>query len=113
MNKAEIVTDTLTFSDLQVEFQEALKDLLLKSREIDPFAVYMVRRLENENGLAMVKGILAARGQQTGLLRLWQKDQLEISVEALVLREEFSPLFSADELDEAKKRLSGLGYKAK
>jgi hypothetical protein len=111
MKQAEIGTDTLTLADLQAAFQEALKDLLLKSREIDPFAVYMLRRLEDESGLELAQSVLAAEGQQTGLLRLWQGDRLEISVEALVLRREFRALFSSDELAKAKKRLTGLDYK--
>jgi hypothetical protein len=112
MTKAEIQINTLTLSDLQAEFQEALRGLLRESREIDPLSLYMLKRLDEEGGLPMAKRVLASSAQQTGLMRLWREERLEISVEALVLRPEFRVLFSADELSEARKRLSVLGYKS-
>jgi hypothetical protein len=111
MTQADSPINTLTLSDLQAEFQEALRGLLRESRAIDPLSVYMLKRLDEEGGLPMAKRVLTERGQQTGLMRLWREERLEISVEALVLRPEYRMLFSADELQEARKRLSVLGYK--
>ena len=112
MTKAEIQINTLTLSDLQAKFHEALRVLLDDSRQIDPFAVLRLKRMDDESGQQLAKGVLAATGQQTGLLRLWQDQRLEISVEAPVLHPEYRVLFSATELAEARKRLSVLGYKS-
>ena len=100
----------LNTAELQSEFHEALRGLLRASAEIDPFAIYPIKRLEEESGLHMAKRMLATRGQQTGLMRLWQEGRLDISVEALVLQEPFSNLFSQEELDTARQRLIALGY---
>jgi len=97
-------------SELQSEFEAAFEELFSASSEIDPFALYTLKRLEIESGLEIAKRILLKTGQQTGLLRLWQQDRLDLSVEALALRPEFTTLFTSEELEAARERLSDLDF---
>jgi hypothetical protein len=97
-------------AELQSEFDAAFVELFSASSEIDPFAVYTIKRLDEESGLDIAKRILLGTGQQTGLMRLWQQDRLDLSVEMLALRPEFSALFSSKELEAARERLSALGF---
>ncbi len=109
MATGDLKTELKT-SDLQPEFHNAFKWLLHASVEIDPFAIYTIKRLDEESGLHMAKRILATLRQQTGLLRLFKAKRLDLSMEALVLRPEFSHLFTEAELQTARKRLITLGY---
>ncbi len=45
-----------------------------------------------------------------GLTALWEHGRLDLSMEALVLQEQWSALFTADELKLAKRRLQKLGF---
>ena len=61
-------------------------------------------------GLAAAKMLLAAKHHPEGLTRLWEEGRLDISMEALVLRDPWRHLFSEEELSIARKRLTDLGY---
>ena len=62
-------------------------------------------------GLAAAKTLLAATRHPEGLTRLWEEGRLDISMEALVLRDPWCQLFLDEELSVARKRLKDLGYK--
>jgi hypothetical protein len=47
---------------------------------------------------------------QYGLFRLAECGRLDLSVEAIVLKEEFAPLFTSAELTEARRRLGQFNY---
>jgi hypothetical protein len=46
-----------------------------------------------------------------GFTALWERRRLDLTVEATVLRKEFEPLFTPDELDTAGRRLEQYGYR--
>ncbi len=54
--------------------------------------------------------LLAKQEIQAGLMKLWELNLLDHSVEALVIQEHFRPLFTEDEIQEARRRLEELGY---
>ena len=47
---------------------------------------------------------------QSGLFRLWECGALHLSLEAIVLRPEYAPLFEPADLDEATRRLERLNF---
>ena len=61
-------------------------------------------------GLATAKKLLASNHYPEGLTRLWELKRLDISMEATVLQEPWSGLFTSEELAVAKKRLKELSY---
>jgi len=68
----------------------------------------MVGRL---GGIQAAKQLLANEGYSEGLTRLWEEGRLDLSMEALILRDPWRKLFSAEELGIAQQRLKELGYK--
>lgn len=58
-----------------------------------------------QGGVSAAKKHLAANNVLSGLLPLSEYGRIDLSVESLVLRDEYRSLFEPDELQEAKKRL--------
>jgi hypothetical protein len=56
-------------------------------------------------GIETAKRLLAGSVMQSGLLALSEHDRVDLSVESLVLQEEYRHLFEPQELSEAKHRL--------
>ncbi len=61
---------------------------------------------------AAASALLRASRPAEGLSILWEHQRLDLSVEALVCQEPWRSLFTENEIAEAEKRLSDLGYKA-
>lgn len=80
-------------------------------RECRYNAVRFLQMVNEHGGVATAKMLLASKQHPEGLTRLWKEGRLDISMEALVLREPWRSLFSNEELDVARKRLDALGYK--
>lgn len=92
------------------DFHAAMMDLYERSRDLDIFVDDAIRRLEKDGGVEMARRLLRESSAKAGLMRLWQAERLDISVEALVLRERFRPLFTEEERARAAERLKMLGY---
>ena len=73
-------------------------------------ATRFIQMVSEQSGLATAQQLLAATNVSDGFAALWQKQRLEHSVEAYVLRPEFQPLFAPHELDIARERLRQYGY---
>jgi len=71
---------------------------------------YAPRRFEqmlrDHGGVQAAKLLIASGDIQYGLERLAELDRLDISLERVMLRPEFEPLFTQDELAAARWRLS-------
>lgn len=68
--------------------------------------------MANDGGLAAAKQLLAVDKPSQGFTELWERGRLDLTVEALVLRPEFSPLFTRSELRTARRRLEEFGYES-
>lgn len=78
------------------------------SRGYNP--TYFIQMLEQHGGLETARRLLAGSEPQTGLFKLYELGLLDESMEVVVLRERFAPLFTETELAEARHRLEELGY---
>lgn len=67
------------------------------------------RMIEEHGAVEAAKRLLATREVQTGLMRLWELKALSKSMEAIVIQECFRPLFTDEEIAEARRRLEELG----
>ena len=74
-------------------------------------ATYFLQMVREQGGLRAAKNLLAKPGPSAGLTRLWEEGRLDLSLEAFVLKPEFAPLFSEQELTTARQRLIDYGYK--
>ena len=60
--------------------------------------------------MTAAKRLLSGPVAQSGLTTHWELGRLDVSMEALVVRERWKPLFSDDERQAARERLSAYGY---
>jgi hypothetical protein len=74
-------------------------------------AIRFLQMVNEHGGVAAAKLLLASNHHPEGLTRLWVERRLDISMEAVVLRDPWNKLFSKEELRIARKRLDDLGYK--
>lgn len=95
---------------LEGEFDAVMHALCARASDLDYYAAYFKRMLDQYGGLETARRLLREDEPQSGLLRLWELDALDISVEATVLRPQFRELFTGDELTTARQRLRDLDY---
>jgi hypothetical protein len=81
-------------------------------QETGYWANYFLRDLRANGGLATAKKLLHAKGTSEGFKRLREERRLDLTVEALVLRHEFRPLFTTEELELAMARLDRYGFRS-
>ncbi|MBI4191528.1 MAG: hypothetical protein HY525_13445 [Betaproteobacteria bacterium] len=98
--------------DLETAFhQEMLNVYHRAKKECRYNAIRFLEMVTDHGGLAAAKLLLASKHHPEGLTRLWEEGRLDISMEALLLKEPWCSLFSEEELRVARKRLDDLGYK--
>ncbi len=97
---------------LEDAFNRAMEEVYYRAgREAGYWANYFIRDLRQKGGLATAKSLLRPRAGPTlhaGLQALVDAGMTHISVERLVLSEQFRGLFTQEELAEAQRRLTAL-----
>ena len=73
-------------------------------------AHYFLQMLYEKRGLKTAKDLLHAPLPQDGFNALYNLNRLNLTVEALLLRDPWNQLFTESELVEARKRLKDRGY---
>ncbi|OUL35853.1 hypothetical protein BV372_09690 [Nostoc sp. T09] len=94
--------------DLEAQFnQEMLGIYHNAGRQIGYWAKRYLQKVRQSGGLQAAKDWLKPKSQSTsGLQRLAENNRLDLSVEALVLREPWSTLFTREELQVAQQRIN-------
>ncbi len=99
-------------SELEERFHEAMVEIYRAAlRECNYKATYFLRMVEQDGGVKAAKRLLAGHDPQSGFTTLWECKRLDLTVEAHVIRPEYAELFTADEIDSARRRLTDYGYK--
>jgi len=100
-----------TLSKLEMAFHERMRQIYDQAKnECGYTANRFLQMVNADGGLKAAKKLLSARGYSEGLTRLWEEKRLDISMEATVLHEPWSELFTEQELSIASKKLAELGY---
>ncbi|MHB9109492.1 MAG: hypothetical protein ACYDCO_20760 [Armatimonadota bacterium] len=76
-------------------------------------ATRFLQMLSERGGLETAHTLIATEGGTDGFIKLWECGRLDLSVEALVLKEEYHALFTEDEREMCRKRLERYDYKVK
>ncbi len=71
---------------------------------------YFLNMLNERGGLATANHLLNQKNLSDGFTALYEKGRLDLTVEALVVKPLWRPLFSEDQIAIAEKRLRDLGY---
>ncbi|MEU4369227.1 caspase family protein [Micromonospora chersina] len=105
-----VSTSTNTES-LEKEFHQALVNgYRAMKREINYNATIYIRMISTSGGLGAARQLLHASSVSSGFTTLWEKGRLDLTVEAFVLQEPWSALFTEEELEIARDRLAKYGY---
>jgi hypothetical protein len=97
---------------LHREFEKAMRDVYTRARDEAGYnAAYFVRMLSDYGGLATAQRLLAGPSASEGFTALWERQRLDLTVEAQVVPPKFAPLFTEEEVDLARQRLFELGYR--
>ncbi|UXH46431.1 HNH endonuclease [Rossellomorea vietnamensis] len=95
--------------ELQVDLHKALIDAAKSAKSIGYNPTIFNQMLSTEGGYITAKKLI--NKTSTGFEKLWELNRLDLSTEAIILQKKFIPLFSKEELEIAKSRLSKFGYK--
>lgn len=95
---------------LEEEFTQALEDTVEVVKGKSYYPHYFMQMLGEYGGVETARKLLAKEDPQAGLFKLYEIGMLNESLEAVVLRSKFQPLFTEAELFEAHRRLEELGY---
>ena len=80
-------------------------------RECNYNATRYLNMLYEHRGLITAKILINAQNVSEGYTALWERQRLDLTVEALVLEPEWQEFFSDEERAIAKERLIQYGYK--
>ncbi len=98
---------------LEDGFHQEMLRIYREAAEFGYHPSYFLQMVIDQGGVSAAKQLLISSKPQSGFARLWEEDRLDLSVEALVLQEPWTSLFTDDELTEARRRLEALGYDQK
>ena len=90
--------------------REIIKGYESAKRECGYNATRFIQDVSRNGGYAVAKKLIRKSGASDGFTKLWEFRRLDLSVEALVLRPEFYPLFSEEERQICRQRLEQYGY---
>lgn len=101
----------MTRSALEARFHQAMFEIYETwKRECDYRANRFLQLVRNRGGLEAAKRLVRRPGPSLGLLTLVDCKRLDLSVEACMLKPEFQGLFTAAELEKARRRLAEFGH---
>jgi len=100
--------------DLEAKFDEAMMDVYQRAlKECGYKATRFLHMLHEHRGLETARILLHASNVSEGYVALWERERLDLTVEALILADEWLPLFGEPEREIARKRLAEYGSVAK
>jgi hypothetical protein len=94
--------------NLDEQFERDMIETVYRTagRETGYWAAYFLRAVKRHGGVTAAKRLLATKGASKGLTTLREKGRLDLAMETLVLRPEYSTLFTEDERAVAARRLA-------
>jgi hypothetical protein len=106
---ADLKTDR---DELEKRFHREMVSVYQEAKKRHGYnATRFLQIVSEKGGLQAAKELLRVPGTSEGLSRLYQLGALDISMEARIAHDPtWAPLFSADEIDLARKKLAELDY---
>ena len=94
------------------DFGKAMLNVYERAKsEADYTASFFLGMISELGPLGTARKLLNAPAVSDGFANLWERGRLDLTVEALVLRPEYAPLFTQEELGRARTRLEQFGYR--
>jgi hypothetical protein len=97
-------------TDLEARFGLEMLGICQRAKEeLNYDAILMPGMPSDEGAVATATKLVMSERLSPGFIFLWTHDRLDLTVEALVARGEFAPLFDRDVVARAEQRLRGYG----
>ena len=96
--------------DLANRFEGRMREAHVSAKELGYNPTAFAGMVADHGWLGAARSLLRPGPIQSGFERLWLLDRLDLTVEAVVLEDEWQTLFTAEELTEARRRLDELGW---
>jgi hypothetical protein len=97
------------FKSLAREFDSAMLGIYQRALSEAHYKATRFLQMVHENGGVETASRLLPHMSE-GFAELWQRNRLDLTVEALVIQPKWRPLFSSEQLDAAEQRLRECGY---
>ncbi|WP_438312421.1 EVE domain-containing protein [Sporosarcina sp. FA9] len=95
---------------LENKFHKVMIEVSKNAKDIGYNPTRFTQMVLTVGGYAVAKKLINSRGLSDGFNILWELNRLDLSVEAVVLRQEFQTLFTEEERRFARERLKEVGY---
>lgn len=96
---------------IENKFNEDMKEIyFIAKRELGYNATRYIQLVSEVGGISAAKQLISKEGGTYGFEVLWENNRLDLSVEALVLKPEYSELFIYEEKEICRKLLKEYGY---
>ena len=96
---------------LEQNFNKAMFEICDSAKAIGYTPSKFLQMLGQHGGLQTARKLINASTISYGYTKLWELKRLDLSVEAVVYENsEWHPLFTTEELERCRKRLSESGY---
>ncbi|MGY3695083.1 hypothetical protein ACVIGA_005163 [Bradyrhizobium sp. USDA 3240] len=92
-------------------FESAMRGVFVASSKIGYRPTEFLRMIERDGALPTAKHLILSSTPSSGFTKLWELKRLDLTVEALALREPWRGLFSIVELERAERRLKQYGFR--
>ena len=96
--------------NLESEFHASMITTYEEGTKRGYYPTYFLQMLYQYGGVETARRLLATQEIQSGLMKLYELNLLDSSMEAYVIKEHYQPLFTVDEIAEARRRLEELDY---
>ncbi len=100
---------------LQDEFDSRMQEVYLSGKREGRYSAPLFAQLLKEHGgFETAKRFIHSSDYAAGFTKLWERERLDLTVEAMILEEpKWHPLFTAEEIAICRKRLQEYGYPIK
>ncbi len=97
--------------DLQQRFDDAFLDAYRRALNEAKYDAKRVLHMFHEiGGLRTAQVLLATERVTEGYIAMWERGRLDLTIEALVLKPAWHPLFTDEERESARNRLKKYNY---
>lgn len=92
-------------------FHAAMVDIYRRAKsEAGYNANYFLQMLSTDGSVTTARRLVMSPKPSDGFTALWERNRLDLTVEAHILQDRFVSLFSDEERDVARRRLAEYGY---
>lgn len=80
-------------------------------RDLGYNAARFLQMISEQGGSSAARQLLWSNAPSEGFTTLWERGRLDLTVEAHILRDEFAPIFTDEDREQARARLEEYGWR--